>query len=74
MECHSDDTPLTFHDTLVFSLLILLAHVSKFNIYDTPTEIGLTRLNHAPNNLISTTLISCLATSQCNSGDQKYIY
>ena len=35
VEYHSDDTPLTFHDTTLFSLLILLVHVSKFNVHDT---------------------------------------
>ena len=35
VECHGDDTPLTFHDTPLFSLLILLVHVSKFNVHDT---------------------------------------
>ena len=35
VECHGDDTPLTFDDTPSFSLLILLVHVSKFNIHDT---------------------------------------
>ena len=35
VECHDDDTPLTFHDTPLFSLLILLVHVIKFNFYDT---------------------------------------
>ena len=34
-ECHGDDTPLIFHDTHLFSLLILLAYVSKFNVHDT---------------------------------------
>ena len=32
VKCHGDDTPL-------FSLLILLVHVSKFNVHNTPTEI-----------------------------------
>ena len=35
-------TPLTLHDTHLFSLLILFVRVSKFNVHDTPTEIGLT--------------------------------
>ena len=35
MKCHGDDTPLTFHDTPLFSLLILLVHVNKFNVHDT---------------------------------------
>ena len=34
VECHGDDPLLTFHDTPLFSLLILLVHVSKFNIHD----------------------------------------
>ena len=34
VECHGDDTPLTFHDTPLSYLLILLIHVSKFNIHD----------------------------------------
>ena len=37
IECHGDDHPLIFHDTLFFSLLILSVHVSKFNVYDTMT-------------------------------------
>ena len=41
VECHGDDTPLIFHDTHFFSLLILLVHISKFNVHDTLTEIGL---------------------------------
>ena len=35
VEGHGDDTPLTSHDTPLFSLLILLVHVSKFNVHDT---------------------------------------
>ena len=35
VKCYGDDTPLTFHDTHLFSLLILLVHVNKFNIHDT---------------------------------------
>jgi len=35
MECHGNDAPPTFLDTPLFSLLILLVHVSKFNIYNT---------------------------------------
>ena len=35
IECHGDDTPLTFHDTSLLSLLVLLVHVSKFNIHNT---------------------------------------
>ena len=35
VECHGDDTPLTFHDTPLFFFLILLVHVSKFNVHDT---------------------------------------
>ena len=34
VECHGDDTPLIFHDTLLPSLLILLIYVIKFNTYD----------------------------------------
>ena len=41
MECHGNDTPLTFHDTALFSLLRLLVHVSKFNVYDTPMTLPL---------------------------------
>jgi len=41
VECHGDDTPLTFHDTHLSSLLILLVHVSKFNIYDTPITLSI---------------------------------
>ena len=33
VEGHSDDTPLTSHDTSLFSLLILLVYVSKFNVH-----------------------------------------
>ena len=36
MECHGNDAPPTFLDTPLFSLLILLVHVSKFNVHDTP--------------------------------------
>jgi len=35
VECHGDDTHLTFDNTHFSSLLILLVHVSKFNVYDT---------------------------------------
>ena len=35
MECHGDDTHLTFHDTSLFSLHVLLVYVNKFNIHDT---------------------------------------
>ena len=35
VKCHGDGTPLTFHDTHLFSLLILLVYVSKFNVHDT---------------------------------------
>ena len=41
VECHGNDTSLIFHDTPLFSLLVLLVHVSKFNIHDTPSEMGL---------------------------------
>ena len=41
VECHGDDTPLIFHDTSLFSLLILLVHVSKFNVHDTPIILPL---------------------------------
>ena len=41
VECHGDDTPLTFHGTILFSLLILLVHVSKFNVHDTPMTVSL---------------------------------
>ena len=50
MEYHGDDTPLTFHDTPIFSLLILLVHVIKFNVHDTlitlPLKLAL-QLLHA---------------------------
>ena len=39
VECHGDDTPLTFHNTHISSLLILLVHVSKFNVHDTPITL-----------------------------------
>ena len=32
VEGHHHDTPLTFHNTLLFSLFILLVHASKFNV------------------------------------------
>ena len=41
VECHGNDTPLTFYDTPLFSLLILLVHVSKFNVHDTPMTFPL---------------------------------
>jgi len=41
LECYGDDTPLTFHDTLFFSLLILLVYTSKFNVHDTPITLPL---------------------------------
>ena len=44
VECHGDDTPLTFYVTHLFSLLILLVHISKFNVHDTLTEIDLSSL------------------------------
>ena len=34
VECHSDDTLLIFHDTLLPSLLVLLIYVRKFNTHD----------------------------------------
>ena len=40
VECYGDDTPLIFHDILLFSL-ILLVHVSKFNVHDTPITLPL---------------------------------
>ena len=42
VECHGDDTSLTFYDTHLSSLLVLLVYISKFNVDDTHTEIGLT--------------------------------
>ena len=50
MECYGDDTSLTFHDTLLFSL-ILLVHVSKFNVHDTPITLPL-RLTLVSNHVI----------------------
>ena len=41
VECHGDDTPFTFHDTHLSSLLILLVYVSKFNVHDTPITLPL---------------------------------
>ena len=41
VECHGDDTPLIFHDTPLFSLLILLVYFSKFNVHDTPMILPL---------------------------------
>ena len=40
VDCHGDNTSLAFHNTPLFSLLILLVHDSKFNVHDTPTGIG----------------------------------
>jgi len=34
VECHGDEPLLIFHNTLLFSLLVLLLYVSKFNIHD----------------------------------------
>ena len=34
-QTYGDDTSLTFHDTPLSSLLILLVYVSKFNVHDT---------------------------------------
>ena len=42
VECHGDDTSLTFYDTHLSSLLVLLVYISKFNVDNTHTEIGLT--------------------------------
>jgi len=33
VKCHSDNTPITFYETLLFSLLILLIHINKFNMW-----------------------------------------
>ena len=41
VECYGDDTPLTFHDTLLFTLLILLVHTSKFNVHNTSITLPL---------------------------------
>ena len=41
VECHGDGTPLIFHDIHLLSFLVLLVHVSKFNVHGTPTEMGL---------------------------------
>ena len=41
VECHDDDTPLIFYDTLLSSLLILLVYVSKFNVHDTSITLPL---------------------------------
>ena len=52
VECHGDDTPLTFHDTLLFSLLILLVYVCKFNVHDTlitlPLKLALAQTLNSP--------------------------
>ena len=40
VECHGDDISLTFHDNPLFSL-ILLVHVSKFNVHNTPITLPL---------------------------------
>ena len=39
VECY--DAPLTFYDTHIFSFLVLLVHIIKFNVYDTSIEIDL---------------------------------
>ena len=41
VECHGDNTPLTFHNTPLSSLLILLVHISTFNVHDTPITLPL---------------------------------
>ena len=41
VECHGNDTPLIFHDTPLFSILLLLVHISKFNVHDTPITLPL---------------------------------
>ena len=41
VECHDDDTFLTFYYTVLFSLLILLVYVSKFNVHNTPMTLPL---------------------------------
>ena len=46
MECHGDDILLTFHDTPLSSLLVLLAHVSKFNVNDTYITKKIIRLTY----------------------------
>ena len=43
VECHGDDTSLTFQDTHLFSLLILLVHVNKFNVYEGSPNADSTR-------------------------------
>ena len=35
VKCHGDDIFFTFHNTLLFFLLILLIYVNKFNIHNT---------------------------------------
>ena len=41
MECYGDDTHITFYDTPLSFLLILLVYVSKFNVHDTPIILSL---------------------------------
>ena len=41
VECYGDDTAHIFHDTSLFPLLILLVHVSKFNVYNTLITLSL---------------------------------
>ena len=41
VECHSDDTPLIFHDTSLSPLLILLVYVNKFNLHNTSITLPL---------------------------------
>ena len=43
VECHGDNTSLTFQDTHLFSLLILLVHVNKFNVYEGSPNADSTR-------------------------------
>ena len=40
-------TLILYFMTLIFSLLILLVHVNKFNVYDIPIEIGLSASPHS---------------------------
>ena len=66
MECHGNDTPLIFHDTHLFYLLILLVHLSKFNVHDIFIEIGLISVGQVPSvrAFISITLSSAGITRQ----------
>ena len=45
VESHGDDTSLTFYNTSLFSLLILLIYIIKFNVHDTKMILPLRPLS-----------------------------